>query len=261
MTHADASAATSGHDLRSTEVDGQRIAARTWAGPTGSGAVPVVLVHGLVVSSRYHVPLGDRLARDRPVLAPDLPGFGHSARPDHHLDTGELAAVLARWLDRVVPDGAAVVGNSYGCQVATHAALRRPDLIRRLALLGPTMDPHGRTVGEQVRRWRRESKTQTSALQRLLLGDYLRAGLRRALATFRHALDDAIEERLPLLEMPTLVVRGTRDPIVPQRWAVEATALLPDGQLRVLPGATHAINHEQPLATARVLRPFLAANP
>jgi 2-hydroxy-6-oxonona-2,4-dienedioate hydrolase len=46
---------------------------------------------------------------------------------------------------------------------------------------------------------------------------------------------------------------------VPQRWAQEVTDLLPDAELAVLPGATHAVNHEQPLQTARVIERFLAA--
>jgi 2-hydroxy-6-oxonona-2,4-dienedioate hydrolase len=245
------------HRLRRDRVEGRELAVRAWDGE-GDGR-PVVLVHGLVVSSRYHVPLGDRLARRRPVLAPDLPGFGASERPRGHPDTRALGTLLARWLDGAGVAPVALVANSYGCQIATHTALARPDLFDRLVLLGPTMDPRGRRVGEQLRRWARESRTQTSALQRILFRDYARAGPRRALATFRHALADRIEDRLPHLHVPTLVVRGTRDPIVPQRWAEEATGLLPDGRLAVLPGATHAINHEQPAQTARVLDHFLAA--
>jgi 2-hydroxy-6-oxonona-2,4-dienedioate hydrolase len=244
------------HRLRRDRVDDLDIAVRTW--PGGSDGRPAVLVHGLVVSSRYHVPVGDRLARRRPVLAPDLPGFGASDRPSGHPDTRALGGLLARWLDAADLGPVALVANSYGCQIATHTALARPDLLDRLVLLGPTMDPRGRRVGEQLRRWARESRTQTSALQRILLRDYAKAGPRRALATFRHALADRIEDRLPHLHTPTLVVRGTRDPIVPQRWAEEAAGLLPDGQLAVLPGATHAVNHEQPAQTARVLDRFLS---
>jgi 2-hydroxy-6-oxonona-2,4-dienedioate hydrolase len=244
------------HRVRRDRVDGLELAVRDWSGQDDGR--PVVLVHGLVVSSRYHVPLGDRLARRRRVLAPDLPGFGASERPRGHPDSRALGTVLARWLDGTGVAPVALVANSYGCQIATHTALARPDLVDRLVLLGPTMDPRGRRVGEQLRRWARESRTQSSALQRILLRDYARAGPRRALATFRHALADRIEDRLPHLHVPSLVVRGTRDPIVPQRWAEEAAGLLPDGQLAVLPGATHAVNHEQPAQTARVLDRFLS---
>lgn len=217
----------------------------------------MVLVHGLVVSSSYHVPLADRLARSWPVHAPDLPGFGRSERPERPLDTRELGQALVGWMDALELRDATVVANSYGCQVAAEALLGRPDLAGRLVLLGPTIDRLGRRYDEQLRRWRREASTQSWALRRLLARDYVRAGLGRAVATFRHAMADAIEDKLPFLTAPTLVVRGTRDPIVTPRWAREVADLLPDGRLVELPGATHAINHEMPLATQRVIDHFL----
>jgi 2-hydroxy-6-oxonona-2,4-dienedioate hydrolase len=237
------------------------IASRAWLRAEVRDRRPAVLVHGLVVSSRYHVPLARHLARDRPVHAPDLPGFGHSDRPTQPLDTRELGHALASWMDARGLADVALIGNSYGCQVATETALARPDLAVRLVLLGPTLDRHARRLAAQLRRWRQEQRTQSTALQRILLRDYLRAGIPRAIATFRHAMADRIEDRLPFLEMPSLVCRGSRDPIVSERWATEVTDLLPDAQLRVLPGATHAINHEMPLQTARVVEHFLAGRP
>lgn len=238
--------------------DGTTLASRHWEGVGAPGARPVVLVHGLVVSSRYMAPLARHLARHRPVHAPDLPGFGHSDRPDEALDTRRLGLALAAWLDARGLTDVALIANSYGCQIATETALARPDLVGRQVLLGPTIDRHARRIDEQLRRWRQEQATQSMALQRIMVRDYARAGLGRALATFRHAMADRIEDRLPLLEMPTQVCRGTRDPIVSDRWAREVSGLLPAGRLAVLPGATHAINHEMPLQTARVVERFLA---
>jgi pimeloyl-ACP methyl ester carboxylesterase len=61
------------------------------------------------------------------------------------------------------------------------------------------------------------------------VADYADAGVGRALGTFGHALADRIEDKLPLVQVPTLVVRGARDRIVPQAWAEEVTRLLPRG--------------------------------
>ncbi len=234
------------------------VASRVWLPQASTDRRPAVLVHGLVVSSRYYGPLARHLARHRPVHAPDLPGFGLSDRPDHALSTRQLGHCLADWMDARGLVDAILIGNSYGCQIATETALVRPDLVSRLVLLGPTIDRHARQLPEQLRRWRQEQKTQSSALQRILVRDYLRAGIPRAIATFRQALHDRMEERVPLLDMPTLVCRGSRDPIVSERWAAEVTDLLLDGELTVLPGATHAINHEMPLQTARVIEHFLS---
>ena len=239
---------------------GLRVASRSWVPRAAGSARHAVLVHGLVVSSRYLAPLGQHLARQRPAHAPDLPGFGLSDRPDPALDTRELGRSLATWIDARRLRGVALVANSYGCQVASETALARPDLVGRLVLLAPTIDRHARRWDEQLRRWRREQATQSRPLRRIMVRDYLRAGLPRALATFRHAMADRIEERLPHLDVPALVCRGTRDPIVSQRWAQEVTDLLPRGRLAVLPGATHAVNHEMPLQTARVVEHFLDAH-
>ena len=118
---------------RSTLVGGHAVASRHLAPPggdpmRGDGAPgserPVVLVHGLVVSSSYHVPLGERLAeRGYEVHAPDLPGFGRSSKPEEHLDTRELGHVLASWLDACELRGVTLVGNSYGCQILAEALL------------------------------------------------------------------------------------------------------------------------------------------
>jgi pimeloyl-ACP methyl ester carboxylesterase len=91
----------------------------------------------------------------------------------------------------------------------------------------------------------------------LLLHDYWEAGLQRFRDSFRMALKDRIEDKLPRVQAPTLVVRGSRDPIVPQRWAERVTELLPRGRLAVIPGGTHTLNFAAPLELVRVVEPFL----
>jgi pimeloyl-ACP methyl ester carboxylesterase len=88
--------------------------------------------------------------------------------------------------------------------------------------------------------------------------DLLRAGVRRSWRTFRHALDDPIEERLPRVRVPALVVHGSRDGISPRYWAEEVARLLPDGRLVDLPGTPHAANYSAPAQFARAVRAFLA---
>src|SRR3546814_16872650 len=75
--------------------------------------LPVVLVHGLGMSSRYMAPTAQRLASDFRVFAPDLPGFGDSGKPDHILSVPELAAALAAW-QSVCALSPAAVGDRKG---------------------------------------------------------------------------------------------------------------------------------------------------
>ncbi len=132
-----------------TLVNGRRMHARVSDGQT-AGSIPVVLVHGLVVSGRYMVPLLDELARSHAVYAPDLPGFGRSEGPAHAPDVEGLADALAAWMRAVGLSGAALVGNSMGCQVTVELALRHPELVERVVLQGPTMDPRARSAHRQI---------------------------------------------------------------------------------------------------------------
>jgi 2-hydroxy-6-oxonona-2,4-dienedioate hydrolase len=59
------------------------------------------------------------------------------------------------------------------------------------------------------------------------------------------------------VRVPTLVVRGSRDVIVPQRWAEEVTRLLPDGRLVIIPDAAHTLNYQKPAELTEAVRSFL----
>ena len=124
-----------------TRVGRMHLHARVSVDPVPRQAPTVVLVHGLIVSSRYMVPVAEHLAPYCRVYAPDLPGFGRSVKPRHVLDTREHADVLAAWMDAVGLERASLLGNSFGSQVAVDFAIRHPRRTRRLILTGPTMDP------------------------------------------------------------------------------------------------------------------------
>jgi pimeloyl-ACP methyl ester carboxylesterase len=129
-------------------------------------------------------------------------------------------------------DHVTLLANSFGCQVAVDLAVRHPNRVRSLVLVGPTTDPR----------------------------DVRDAGVRRVAATFRQSLDDPIEAKLPLVAVPTLVVRGGLDPVVPQRWAETAARLAPLGELVVVPGAPHNVNYSAADRLAPIVCRFLATS-
>lgn len=217
----------------------------------------VVLVHGLGVSSRYMIPLIRHLNAGFSVYAPDLPGFGKSEKPPFALDVPALADALAAWMDAMKLERAAFLGNSFGCQVIVEFALRYPERITKAVLQAPTVDPQHRTALQQVLRLLLDGLFGPPSLIPIVISDYLTAGLGCVMQTFRFMLQYPIEKKLPQVHIPTLVVRGGYDPTVPQRWAEQAAALLPVGQLVVIPQALHAINYSNPAALADVVRPFL----
>jgi len=233
-----------------------------WAGEEsylmqGATQVPVVLVHGLVVSSRYMIPLGERLAEWTHVYAPDLPGFGKSDHPQRPLNIAGLADALAGWMRATSIARAALIGNSMGCQVIADMALRYPSLVDRAVLIGPTTDQNGRHVLEQLRRLIAAGPYEAPGLLGVQLRDTWSAGLRETLATARYAIDDRIETKLAALPMPVLVVSGEHDTLAPPRWAAELAGLLPQGQLHILAGGGHALNYSVPDQLLEIVAPFL----
>jgi 2-hydroxy-6-oxonona-2,4-dienedioate hydrolase len=117
---------------------------------SGRGRARVVLVHGLVISSRYMVPTALALAPLCPVGAVDLPGYGDSAKPRTFLRIDGLADALVAWMDALGLQSAHWIGNSFGCQILADLALRHPDRVNRLVLQGPTVDPQARTLRQQL---------------------------------------------------------------------------------------------------------------
>ena len=241
-----------------TPVGGVAVHARV--GGTGPGP-RIVLVHGLAVSHRYLMPTAALLARRHRVGVPDLPGFGLSGEPGVVLGTRALADALGGWLDATGGGPVVLLGNSYGCQVIVDLVVRRPELAAALVLTVPTVDPAARSAPRQVLRWLADTVREDPMQAGVLLRDLRDAGVRRVAGTLGHAVADRIEDKLPLVGVPTLVVRGGIEPIVPARWAREAAGLLPYGTLVELPGSPHNSVYAAAGALTDAVEGFLARAP
>ena len=124
-------------------------------------------------------------------------------------------------------------------------------------LLGPTVDPQARTALRQTLRLLADATREPVSLLSIIARDYARFGPVRLARTARFALGDRIESKLALVQAPTIVVRGERDGLVPQRWAEEAARLLPSGRLAVVGGEAHACHYSAPERVASLVERFL----
>jgi 2-hydroxy-6-oxonona-2,4-dienedioate hydrolase len=237
------------------EVVGQSICFRCSVRSAG-GWPPVVLVHGLGLSGRYMLPTARQLAPHFPVYVPDLPGFGDSAKPAKALDVPGLAAALAAWI-RAMGLAPAALGNSFGCQVIADLGARHPELVEGAVLQGPTAPPQERSWFWQFVRWRQNQPFNPDSLSPITWDDYRKCGYRRLLQTFRYQLKDAIEQKLPRIPAPVLVVRGQRDPICRLPFVVEMARRLPQGRLVEIPAVAHTLVYTAPEQLAQVTRQFL----
>ncbi len=106
-----------------------------------------------------------------------------------------------------------------------------------------------------LRNLRHEDPSSFPVIARDVLLD---AGVARALRTYGIALRDRIEDKLPAVGVPALVTRGDREQVVPQRWAQEAAALLPYGELARRARLPARRELQRPERLAEVVLPFLA---
>lgn len=230
-----------------------------WVAARGAtpGALPVVLVHGFVISSRYMRPTLRRLAAmGRETWAVDLPGHGRSATPPRALDVPGYADALVAWMDAAGLERAVLVGNSLGAQIIVQAAVRHPSRVAGLVLAGPTVDARARSLWKQALRLLADIFFERPSLVLLEAADILRVGPVRILAMARATLDDRIEQALPRVAAPVRVVRGARDPLVPAAWAARVAMLARAGAPIEIPGTGHGINYSAPEALSAIVEEF-----
>lgn len=244
-------------DEQRTRVGPHTIFSRSATADAPGGAPTVVLVHGYVASSDYMLPTMRTLAPYARVHALDLPGWGQSDPSCARLTLADLADVLVTWMDRRSLEAPVLLGNSLGCQIVAEAAVRYPGSLSRAIFIGPTIDPGAHTPARQAWRLALDVPRERPSLWLVELLDLWKMGPQCALRILKIMLGDHIEEKLPHIQVPVLILRGSRDPICPQAWAERAAELLPRGELAVLPGAGHAANYSDPLLVVAATLDFV----
>lgn len=247
----------------------QLVSNRTRIGPynmhsresTGPAGVPFVLVHGLVISSLYMIPLAESLAEHGSVIAVDLPGFGRTKPAPETLNIPELASVLIEWLEVRGIARCHLVANSLGCQIAAHVAVRAPERVQTLTLIGATIDPAAHSVVRQAWELVCDAWREPMRLWMNWVVDFVRAGLWRTLKTTRRMFADYIERQLPQITAPTLIIRGEHDPTMPERWGAEAARLVPSGRVVTIRGHSHCVHYTCAAEVSRLVREHASTFP
>jgi pimeloyl-ACP methyl ester carboxylesterase len=253
---------------------------------------PVVLIHGMVNSSRHWEAVALRLAERYMVFAPDLIGHGDSATPRGDYSLGAHAASIRDLLAVIGIDRATLVGHSLGGGVAMQFFYQFPQRTERLVLvssggLGREVSPllrsavlPGASALLSVAAHRRVVSALAHAGERLRdrgasRGVYLQAvaralrpleepGAREAFVqTLRSVIDVrgqrvSARDRLYLLAgLPTLIVWGERDNTIPLSHGRDAHRAIPGSSFATLPRAAHFPHLEDPAGLALALADFL----
>ncbi len=220
--------------------------------------VPFVLIHGLVISSLYMIPLAEHISVEHEVHALDLPGFGRSESPSEVLTVPQLANRVIAWMSATGLHQCHLVANSLGCEIAAHLAVKVPERVATLTLIGPTLDPEAFALLTQVMRLLRDALQEPIRLWMNWIFDFWRARIRRTIGTTREMFRDHIEHQLPQITARTLVIRGGNDPTVPQSAAFSMTRLLAHGDLLVIEGEPHCVHYTNPLQVCRAVQDHAA---
>jgi pimeloyl-ACP methyl ester carboxylesterase len=274
--------------LQSRTVHGYRRAFRM----AGSGPV-LLLIHGIGDDSSTWDPVLDDLARDHTVLAPDLLGHGGSDKPRGDYSIGAYANGMRDLLAVLDIEAVTLVGHSLGGGVAMQFAYQYPERTERLVLVGaggvaqsvtPALRAASLPLADLVLpmlRWpgvRFQTELVLRMLQQLDTGlgrdaeDLVRlvdalpdatsrsAFLRtlRAVVDWRGQVVTMLDRCYLTAGMPTLLVWGADDVIVPVEHGRTAHAAMPESRLEVFERAGHFPFHSHPQRFLTVLREFLA---
>jgi pimeloyl-ACP methyl ester carboxylesterase len=217
----------------------------------------VVLVHGIGMSEKYYRRFADILAHSYDVIAVDLPGYGKAEKPAEVLNLEQLAGVLKTFIDARGITEPILVGQSMGCQIVTHFAVLYPNVAKKLILLSPTINKNERSAFIQLLRLLQDTTRESLTGNVTVLGAYLKFGLRRYFITQRVMIKDQPETMLSLITVPILIVRGTRDKIVPKDWAHTLLQAAQRGLLRKIEGGPHNFQWTHPQEAASLCTDFI----
>ncbi|MGA8846980.1 MAG: alpha/beta fold hydrolase [Nocardioides sp.] len=262
-----------------------------------NGSGPVVLfIHGILGSQQQWARLVDRIDDDHRVIVPDLFGHGESAKPLGDYSLSAHAATMRDLLDHLGIERVTLVGHSLGGGIAMQFFYLFPERVERLVLVSSgglgrevnlvlrsaTLPGAAQVLGvlasapvisgvEAVGRgaskigWRPGSDLGAIWQGFSSLGD--RESRTAFLATTKAVIDfggqsisahDHLEGALPV---PTLIVWGSKDRMIPVAHAHEVRRALPGCLLEIFEGAGHFPHLDDPDRFARVLREFIATGP
>ncbi len=259
-----------------------------------SGAGPTLLfIHGILGSQRQWSRLVDRLDDDHRVLVPDLFGHGESAKPLGDYSLSAHAATLRDLLDHLGVDRVTLVGHSLGGGIAMQFYYLFPDRVDRLVLvasgglgrevnvilraatlplaeqvLGVVASPpvlgKVEAVGGFAARLGWKPGSDLTAIWHGFTSLADRESRRAFLATTRAVIDlggqsiSAHDHLATVQPIPTLVVWGSKDHMIPAWHALSAQRAVPGCRVELFEGAGHFPHLDDPDRFARAVRDFVS---
>ncbi|HVC13899.1 MAG TPA: alpha/beta fold hydrolase [Acidimicrobiales bacterium] len=257
------------------------------AGPLGPAPdhEPVLLVHGASGHLESFVRTMPFLAHRRRVIAFDLPWHGYASHPDHPYTVAEYADFVVELARRLSVDGPVhLVGQSLGAAIAGRIAIERTLPVGRLVLIGAAGVPGTRRNASHSMRAALRDRSYASVKSRLEYAMAYRGPEMDELIECRYVAYqrgdwppraeafsfheegagrrslEATEEEWRSLALPTLLVWGSEDRVVPPSAGRRLAELVAGSRLDVFDGCGHNPQFERPYAVNPVVDAFLAGD-
>jgi pimeloyl-ACP methyl ester carboxylesterase len=270
-----------------TELHGEDIAYRD----EGTGPA-LLLIHGMAGSSKTWDAVIGPLSREHRVVAPDLPGHGASSKPRGDYSLGAFAAFLRDLLNHLDIDRATIVGQSLGGGIAMQFTYQHPERCSRLILIGsgglgsevnwtlrllaapggelllPLIAPRWAVaIGGRVRRLLATTGYESARAEQswhayasLSDGATREAFLRtlRSVVDYRGQAVSAVSRLYVNAGLPTQLIWGEDDKIIPVAHGRSAHEAMPHSRLTVIPRVGHYPHAEAPDQVVEIVSDFLA---
>ena len=251
-------------------------------GDAGDPREPLLLIHGIGADKDHFTRTAGVLRHRFRVIAPDLPGFGHSDKPaDGHYGIQDQVENVHRFAQQLGLEQFHLGGNSMGGWIAAHYAARYPEMVKSLWLLAPA-GVEGAQDSDMMRRVESgkppplfartpaefdEVLAYVVSRKPFIPGVLRRSLARQAVANctlhtriFRQLMEDreALEPVAMRIIAPTLVVWGAQDRVLDPHGAQVLKQVLPDAESIVMSGIGHLPMMESVSGTARDYLDFVS---
>ncbi|MGH6709287.1 MAG: alpha/beta fold hydrolase [Bradyrhizobium sp.] len=230
---------------------------------------PLLFLHGARGASEW-TPFMAALAERFDVIVPEHPGFGRSQTPDWLDNVGDLAYFYLDFLEKNRLDGVHLVGTSLGGWVAAEMAVRQTAALKSLTLVAPAgIHVPGVPKGD-IFLWSAETTTRNlffdPALAEVMLAQpvseeqqdrLLQNNLTMAKLSWQPRLyNPDLAKWLHRIDVPTLIVWGEQDKVIPAAYGPAFERLIPGAQLKILPACGHLPHVERTSAFVKAIVDF-----
>jgi len=237
---------------------------KTWYDTAGEGD-PLVLLHGGLVTNETWAAQMPVFAESFRVLAPERRGHGHTPDVEGPLNYRDMADDTIGFLETVVKEPAHVVGWSDGGIIGLMVAAQRPDLVRKLVAIG-AIATHEADVPGADGFLELEPDDASLAMFRGLYAAHSPDGpdhfpvVFAKFAEMARTQPDITDEELARITAPTLVLASDDDLMLLEH-TVHIYRAIPNSELAIIPGTSHALVMEKPDHVNRVVLDFLRNAP